>query len=157
MYAFNAQMVWKSGRNTVSCTTNDRQEAWLMFLPGFHNLTMHRQSIHVVVQFFSLFKFYFPLFQGMVMSVNEFEANEKQMNLNQSKILNLNIHTNRWNPFVLCIVFSTFCDSRYNFCIFALITNVSRPIETQGLHCPLHKVNSNFTLNLRLIVYKVTV
>ena len=39
-------------------------------------------SIHVVVQFYPWFKFFFPLFLGIVMYDNEFETKE---NLNQGK------------------------------------------------------------------------
>ena len=36
-------------------------------------------SGHVVVQFFPWFKFYFPLFWGMVMYDNEFEPKESKI------------------------------------------------------------------------------
>ena len=35
-------------------------------------------TVYVVVQFYSSFKFYFPLFWGMVMYVNEFETKENK-------------------------------------------------------------------------------
>ena len=40
-------------------------------------------NAYVVVQFYPWFKFYFPLFLGMVMYDNEFETKEKK-NLNQA-------------------------------------------------------------------------
>ena len=48
---------------------------WLMFL------ILHYKFRHayVVVQFYPWFKFYFPLFWGMVMNDNEIEANENKI------------------------------------------------------------------------------
>ena len=44
----------------------------------FHFVSLH-QCVYVVVQFYSWFKFYFPLFLGMVMYDNEFETKENKI------------------------------------------------------------------------------
>ena len=43
------------------------------------NLTLRELSVFVVVQFFPWFKFYFPLFWGMVMYDNEFKTKENKI------------------------------------------------------------------------------
>ena len=44
----------------------------------FHFVSLH-QRVYVVVQFYSWFKFYFPLFLGMVMYDNEFETKQNKI------------------------------------------------------------------------------
>ena len=43
------------------------------------NLPLRELSVYVVVQFYPWFKFYFPLFWGMVMYDNEFETKENKI------------------------------------------------------------------------------
>ena len=47
--------------------------------PYDHYLDVHIYNVYVVVQFYPWFKFYFPLFWGMVMYVNEFETKENKI------------------------------------------------------------------------------
>jgi len=49
------------------------------------------KEVYVVVQFYPWFKFYFPLFLGMVMYDNEFETKENKTYLPRIK-LNHNIY-----------------------------------------------------------------
>ena len=44
-----------------------------------HYFSIGMPYVHVVVQFYPSFKFYFPLFLGMVMYDNEFETKEKKI------------------------------------------------------------------------------
>ena len=45
----------------------------------FELFTFWKTVVHVVVQFYPGFKFYFPLFLGMVMYDNEFETKENKI------------------------------------------------------------------------------
>ena len=51
-----------------------REELWMLF-----RIMSEGQKLYVVVQFYSWFKFYFPLFLGMVMYDNEFETKENKI------------------------------------------------------------------------------
>ena len=55
-----AQFIWESPPGK-----------WLYFLSAI--------SVYVVVQFYPWFKFYFPLFWGMVMHDNEFKTKEDKI------------------------------------------------------------------------------
>ena len=49
---------------------------WVILATSTHLLDLH---VNVVVQFYPWFKFYFPLFLGMVMYDNEFKTKENKI------------------------------------------------------------------------------
>ena len=52
----------------------------ILALKEIHTLHNNKKlHVYVVVQFYPWFKFYFPLFLGMVMYDNEFETKEKKI------------------------------------------------------------------------------
>ena len=51
----------------------------LLLFSSLISLLIHFLSVYVVVQFYPWFKFYFPLFLGMVMYDNDFETKENKI------------------------------------------------------------------------------
>ena len=54
-----------------------------------------RSNVYVVVQFYPWFKFYFPLFLGMIIYDNEFEKKENKIRT-KDKIEPQHIHRSIW-------------------------------------------------------------
>ena len=51
----------------------------LLLFSSLISLLIHFLSVYVVVQFYPWFKFYFPLFLGMVIYDNDFETKENKI------------------------------------------------------------------------------
>ena len=70
-------LVWTEGLNGSKCTRfqNENALVWTSLVACVACVV----TGYVVVQFYLWFKFYFPLFLGMVMYDNEFETKENKI------------------------------------------------------------------------------